>query len=93
MQRVTVVILWSGIMVFFASMAAAQALFINAETVKAWQEGKRAVLLIDVRLPDEYAAAHIPGAINIPAQRMVIEKKKLPKSKATPIIFYCRGAG
>ena len=87
MQRATFIILWSTAMVFVASITAAQALFINAETVKAWQEGKRDVLLIDVRLPDEYTAAHIPGAINIPAQRMVIEKKKLPKSKATPIIF------
>ena len=93
MQRATFIILWSTAMVFVASITAAQALFINAETVKAWQEGKRDVLLIDVRLPDEYTAARIPGAINIPAQRMVIEKKKLPKSKATPIIFYCRGPG
>lgn len=93
MHRATFIILWSTVLVVLSSLAAAQALFINAETVKAWQEGKRDVLLIDVRLPDEYAAAHLPGAINIPAQRMVIEKRKLPKSKATPIIFYCRGPG
>jgi len=84
------------VMVFLGlSLSAAFAQFpiVSAEQVKAWMEGKQKVVLIDVRLPEEYAAAHIPGAINIPAENVRMEKAKLPKDKATPIIFYCRGAG
>jgi rhodanese-related sulfurtransferase len=35
----------------------------------------------------------VAGAISIPADRMKVDRAKLPKDKATPIIFYCRGAG
>lgn len=84
------------VMVFLgiaSSAAFAQFTIVSAEQVKAWMEGKQKVALIDVRLPEEYAAAHIPGAINIPAENIRMEKAKLPKDKAALIIFYCRGAG
>jgi rhodanese-related sulfurtransferase len=55
--------------------------------------GKRKVVLIDTRTPEEYQAGHIPGAINIPAERMRAEAARLPKDKSTPVIFYCRGSG
>ena len=77
----------------FTAQAIPKALYVNAEAVKAWQAGKRTVAIIDVRLPEEYAEAHIPGAINIPAQRVAVDRKKLPKNTSTPIIFYCRGVG
>ena len=54
--------------------------------------GKK-VLLVDTRTPDEYAAGHIPGAVNIFADRMKAERARLPKDSSTPIIFYCRGVG
>jgi len=84
----------SGLVAFLiSSTALAQYPIVTAEQVKAWMGGKQKVVLIDTRLPEEFAEAHIPGAVNIPADRMKIEKAKLPKDKATPIIFYCRGAG
>jgi hydroxyacylglutathione hydrolase len=82
-----------GVMLFTASAAFAQFPIVSAEEVKSWTEGKRTVVIIDSRLPDEYQAGHIPGAINIPAERMKDEAARLPKDKTTPIIFYCRGAG
>ncbi len=87
-------IVLSGLITFLlSSVAMAQYPIVTAEQVRAWMGGKQKVVLIDTRLPEEYAAAHIPGAINIPAERVAIEKAKLPKDKSTPIIFYCRGAG
>jgi rhodanese-related sulfurtransferase len=82
-----------GVLFFTASVAFAQFPIVSAEEVKSWMEGKRTVVLIDSRLPDEYQTGHIPGAINIPAERMKDEAARLPKDKTTPIIFYCRGAG
>ncbi len=70
-----------------------QAAVIDAVQVKSWLTGKKQVTLIDSRMPDEYQLAHIPGAINIPADQMHKEGAKLPAKKNTPIIFYCRGVG
>ena len=82
-----------GFMLLSSSPVMAQFPNISAEEVKSWMEGKRTVILIDTRMPDEYRAGHIQGAINIPAERMKFEAARLPKDKATPMIFYCRGTG
>jgi phage shock protein E len=75
----------------FAADALAQISSIDAEQVRSWMDGKRKVALIDTRTLEEYQQAHIPGAINIMPDQMQSAKGKLPKDKATPIIFYCRG--
>ena len=76
-----------------ATSAMAQFPTIDSEQVKTWMHGKQKAVLIDARPAEEYQQAHIPGAINIPADRMKTETSRLPKDKATPIIFYCRGEG
>lgn len=82
-------------MVSFFSVLPALAQFpvISAEQVQEWMNGNKKATLVDVRMPDEYRAGHIPGAISIPADRIKAEARKLPKGRALPIIFYCRGAG
>ena len=47
------------------------------------------VILIDVRPPDEYAAAHLPGALSMPLSELSRQLKELPKSKE--VVAYCRG--
>ena len=42
--------------------------------------------VIDLRSPWEYAAYHIPGAVNIPYERL---KKFRGLPKNVPLIFYC----
>lgn len=71
--------------------AVAQFPVISAEDVIAWN--KRNAVVVDSRIPEEYQAGHIPGAINIPAERMKMEVSLLPRDKTRPIVFYCRGAG
>ncbi len=71
--------------------AVAQFPVLSAEDVIAWS--KRNAVVVDSRIPEEYQAGHIPGAINIPAERMKMEASLLPRDKARPIVFYCRGAG
>lgn len=45
-------------------------------------------LLVDVRTPAEYAAGHIPSAINIPYQNI---GRDLPESEEdTILVVYCR---
>jgi rhodanese-related sulfurtransferase len=77
----------------FLSSAQAQYIEIDVDKLQSYMmEGKKATL-IDVRLLEEYRTAHIPGAINIPAERIMAERGRLPKDKSAALIFYCRGVG
>jgi rhodanese-related sulfurtransferase len=50
---------------------------------------KGLVTVLDVRPPEEFAAGHVPGAINIPLHELEKRLKDLPKRKE--VIAYCRG--
>ena len=50
---------------------------------------KGLVTVLDVRPPEEYAAGHIPGAINVPLNKLEACLSRLPKRKE--VIAYCRG--
>lgn len=47
------------------------------------------VTVLDVRPPEEFAAGHLPGAVNVPADGLTRRLKKLPKTRE--VIAYCRG--
>lgn len=47
------------------------------------------VTILDVRPAEEYAAGHLPGAVNIPIRELEKRLKQIPRSKE--IIAYCRG--
>jgi phage shock protein E len=78
---------------FSATAVVAQYLIISADQIAGSMTGEKKAALIDVRSPDEYQAGHIPGAVNIPVERIAAEKRRLPKNKTVPLIFYCRGVG
>jgi rhodanese-related sulfurtransferase/predicted transcriptional regulator len=50
---------------------------------------KGLVTVLDVRPAEEYAAGHIPGAINVPVGKLETFLARLPKRKE--IVAYCRG--
>lgn len=74
---------------------------ISAEALRAGVEED--AVLIDVREPEEHAADHIPGSVNIP--RGVIEAEVEPRpelggvtapelqDRHRPIYLYCRSGG
>ncbi len=47
------------------------------------------ITVLDVRPAEEYAAGHVPGAINVPVDRLEKYLSKLPKRKE--VLAYCRG--
>ena len=49
--------------------------------------GRRDVVMLDVRTPDDFRKAHVPGAINIPFEELPERLKELPKTKE--VISYC----
>ena len=48
------------------------------------------VVVLDVRPAPEYAAAHLPGAVNIPLEQLEDRLAELPADRA--VVAYCRGA-
>ncbi|MGH8668066.1 MAG: ArsR/SmtB family transcription factor [Burkholderiales bacterium] len=50
---------------------------------------KGLVTVLDVRPAEEYAAGHLPGAINVPLGKLESYLSKLPKRKE--VVAYCRG--
>jgi len=50
---------------------------------------KGLVTVLDVRPPEEYAAGHLPGAVNIPIQELQKRLRELPKGRE--VVAYCRG--
>lgn len=47
------------------------------------------VTLLDVRPPEEYEAAHIPGALSVPLPELARRISELPRRRE--VVAYCRG--
>ncbi len=49
----------------------------------------RQVTLVDVRPPEEYRAAHIPGAVSVPLPELARRLSDIPRRRE--VVAYCRG--
>lgn len=49
-------------------------------------------VLLDVRTREEFAAEHVPGAVNIPVQELPARITELG-SPARKVVVYCRSGG
>jgi len=63
----------------------------RAELLERARDGL--VTVLDVRPPEEYAAGHVPGAVNIPLQELEQRLEELGNQKGEnrEIVAYCRG--
>jgi len=61
----------------------------RVDSVQARQLVQAGARLVDVRTPSEFAAGHIPGAINIPLQQLDSRLTEL-QPRETPVVVYCR---
>ena len=63
---------------------------ITMEKAVAMMEQESDYIILDVRRPDEFAAGHIPGAINVPNETIgTAEIPEMP-DKSQLIMVYCR---
>lgn len=46
------------------------------------------LLVLDVRTAEEFAAGHVPGAVNVPHDQVATRLAELPKER--DIVLYCR---
>ena len=54
----------------------------------AWADPS--LLVLDVRTPEEYAAGHVPGAVNIPHNELAARVAELEAARDRDIVVYCR---
>lgn len=59
----------------------------RAELMARMKDGL--ITVLDVRPPEEYAAGHLPGSVNIPLKDLKRRLGSLPEN--TEIVAYCRG--
>ena len=46
------------------------------------------LFVLDVRTPKEFAAGHVPGAVNVPYDQVASQLAQIPKDK--DVVLYCR---
>jgi len=51
------------------------------------QKADPALFVLDVRTPQEFAAGHVPGAVNIPHDQVAARLMDVPKDK--DVVIYC----
>lgn len=61
---------------------------VDAATLRARLDAGDVVLL-DVRPPDEYASAHVAGAVSIPIDELERRLSEIPRDRQ--VVAYCRG--
>lgn len=54
---------------------------------------RESVKVLDVREPDEFAAGHLPDALNIPLGQLGTRHAELESFKEFPMLVYCASGG
>ncbi|GGO69075.1 rhodanese-like domain-containing protein [Bowmanella pacifica] len=78
------------LLVLFTSLASASGTGFSSISAQQLLERKQDVVVVDVRTPEEYAEGHVPGAINVPHDRINEFLQQLDNEKSSQLVLYCR---
>jgi rhodanese-related sulfurtransferase len=62
---------------------------ISTKNLKSKLDGKQKITVVETLAPDRYREAHIPGALNIPPERIKELAPQLLPNKDAEIVTYC----
>jgi rhodanese-related sulfurtransferase len=62
---------------------------ISTEDLRAKINGKQGITVVETLAPDRYREAHLPGAMNIPPDRIKELAPQLLPKKDAEIVTYC----
>ena len=80
-------LVFSTALMFAQSAKALEPGYITPEAGKAIILEKKDLVILDVRTPDEHAAAHYPNALNIPVDELEARISEVPAGK--PVLVHC----
>jgi phage shock protein E len=63
---------------------------VSAGELAARLQAGEKILVVDVRTAAEFAAGHVPGAVNLPHDGISGEEEVLRAWKGRPVLLYCR---
>lgn len=63
---------------------------IGADELMSRIEAETAPTILDVRTPEEFAAGHVPGAINIPYTELEERYSELETEGSEELVVYCQ---
>jgi rhodanese-related sulfurtransferase len=83
-----------GLLAFVLVAAAVAAIIVRMRgaSAEAHQMIAQGGVLLDVRSPEEFAAGHLPGAVNIPVGEVRARAGEIG-SRSRPVVTYCRSGG
>lgn len=73
-----------------AQDAAIETANIGADELMSRIEAETAPTILDVRTPEEFAAGHVPGAINIPYTELEERYSELQLEGSDELVVYCQ---
>lgn len=82
--------LYTLLLILFTSLATASGTGFSSISAQQLLERKQDVVVVDVRTPEEYAEGHVPGAINVPHDRINEFLQQLDNEKSSQLVLYCR---
>lgn len=82
------VVTFIGLMFVSLLSYSAEVVDISAEELQ--NANSRDWLILDVRTAEEYAAGHVPGAVNVPHTALASQIESLSVYKGRPVVVYCR---
>ena len=88
-SRVTMVLLFLGM----SNVCLAQVADISQAELTQRIKTKHEQLILDVRSPEEYKEGHVPGAINIPHDRLDSRLVEIGSYKNKDVVLYCVSGG
>ncbi|NCA93361.1 rhodanese-like domain-containing protein [bacterium] len=65
-------------------------IMINAQDAKIRLDNEEAIILLDVRTPEEFYDIHIPGAILLPLDEIATNAENIIPDKEAKYFIYCR---
>ena len=78
-------------MLVFSVVLAADVIDIKADALlERARKMDESFVILDVRTPEEYAEGHVPGAINIPHDKLAGRAVELLGNRDKDVVLYCR---
>jgi rhodanese-related sulfurtransferase len=79
-----------GLLFALASSADETRLIDQEALLARMAQHQQDLVILDVRTPEEFAAGHVPGAVNIPHDQLAARLGELETAKSKDIVVYCR---